>query len=87
MVLNRGHKPYEMVMKGLETASAQRKNPPKIYPNDPCSCGSGKKNIRNAVAKEASNHSQGFRPFLRAGPRFNYIKCYKNHVFPEKQNN
>ncbi|SEU05217.1 plasmid pRiA4b ORF-3 family protein [Lacrimispora sphenoides] len=43
MVLNRGHKPYEMVMKGLETASAQRKNPPKIYPNDPCSCGSGKK--------------------------------------------
>jgi len=43
MVLNRGHKPYEMVMKGLETVSAQRKNPPKIYPNDPCSCGSGKK--------------------------------------------
>ena len=43
MVLNRGHKPYEMVMKGLETVSVQRKNPPKIYPNDPCSCGSGKK--------------------------------------------
>ena len=43
MVLNRGHKPYEMVMKGLETVSVQRKNPSKIYPNDPCSCGSGKK--------------------------------------------
>ncbi len=43
MVLNRGHKPYEMVMKGLETVSVQRKNPTKIYPNDPCSCGSGKK--------------------------------------------
>ncbi|HCD46825.1 MAG TPA: plasmid pRiA4b ORF-3 family protein [Lachnoclostridium sp.] len=43
MVLNRGHKPYEMVMKGLERVSAQRKNPLKIYPNDPCSCGSGKK--------------------------------------------
>lgn len=43
MVLNRGHKPYEMVMKGLETVSVQRKSPPKIYPNDPCSCGSGKK--------------------------------------------
>ncbi|WP_077613251.1 plasmid pRiA4b ORF-3 family protein [Clostridium sp. Marseille-P2415] len=43
MVLNRGHKPYEMVMKGLEEVSAQRKNIQKIYPNDPCPCGSGKK--------------------------------------------
>lgn len=43
MVLNRGHNPYEMAMKGLEVVSTQRKNPEKIYPNDPCSCGSGKK--------------------------------------------
>ena len=43
MVLNRGHKPYEMVMKGLEEVSAQRKVPQKVYPNDPCPCGSGKK--------------------------------------------
>lgn len=43
LVLNRGHKPYEMVMKGLEEMSIQRKNIQKIYPNDPCPCGSGKK--------------------------------------------
>lgn len=43
MVLNRGHKPYEMVMKGLEDVSSQRKNIQKIYPNAPCPCGSGKK--------------------------------------------
>ncbi|MDW2797893.1 plasmid pRiA4b ORF-3 family protein [Clostridium boliviensis] len=43
MVQNRGHKPYEMVMKGLEDVSAQRKNIQKIYPNDACPCGSGKK--------------------------------------------
>ncbi|WP_143321934.1 plasmid pRiA4b ORF-3 family protein [Clostridium sp. HBUAS56010] len=43
MVLNRGHKPYEMVMKGLEEVSSQRKVAQKIYPNDPCPCGSGKK--------------------------------------------
>ncbi len=43
MVLNRGHKPYEMVMKGLEEVSSQRKNIQKVYPNAPCPCGSGKK--------------------------------------------
>lgn len=43
LVLNRGHKPYEMVMKGLEEKSVQRKNIEKVYPNDPCPCGSGKK--------------------------------------------
>lgn len=43
MVLNRGHKPYEMVMKGLEESSVQRRNTQKIYPNSPCTCGSGKK--------------------------------------------
>jgi len=43
MVLNRGHKPYEMVMRGLEEKSVQRKNIEKVYPNDPCPCGSGKK--------------------------------------------
>ncbi len=43
MVLNRGHKPYEMVMKGLEDKSVQRRNAEKVYPNDPCPCGSGKK--------------------------------------------
>lgn len=43
MVLNRGHKPYEMVMKGLEEVSTQRKVAQKIYPNDSCPCGSGKK--------------------------------------------
>ncbi len=43
MVLNRGHKPYEMIMKGLEEKSVQRKNIEKVYPNDPCPCGSGKK--------------------------------------------
>ena len=43
MVLNRGHKPYEMVMKGFEESNAQRKNIQKIYPNDACPCGSGKK--------------------------------------------
>lgn len=43
MVLNRGHKPYEMVMKGLEEVSTQRKVAQKVYPNDSCPCGSGKK--------------------------------------------
>lgn len=43
MILNRGHKPYEMVMKGLDDTSIQRKNIKKIYPNEPCPCGSGKK--------------------------------------------
>nr|WP_314465491.1 plasmid pRiA4b ORF-3 family protein [uncultured Clostridium sp.] len=43
MVLNRGHKPYEMVMRGLDEVSVQRKNIEKIYPNDTCPCGSGKK--------------------------------------------
>jgi hypothetical protein len=43
MVLNRGHKPYEMVMKGFNEVSAQRKNIQKIYPNDACPCKSGKK--------------------------------------------
>ncbi|WP_394524704.1 IS1096 element passenger TnpR family protein [Lacrimispora sp. JR3] len=43
LVLNRGHKPYEMVMKGLEGVSNQRKVAKKIYPNDPCPCGSGRK--------------------------------------------
>lgn len=43
MVLNRGHKPYEMVMKGYNEVSAQRKNIQKIYPNDACPCNSGKK--------------------------------------------
>ncbi|MEY8354408.1 SEC-C metal-binding domain-containing protein [Lachnospiraceae bacterium 54-53] len=43
MVFNRGHKPYEMVMKGLEEVTVQRKNIQKIYPNDSCPCGSGKK--------------------------------------------
>lgn len=43
LVLNRGHKPYEMVMKGLEEVSTQRKTGQKVYPNDPCPCGSGKK--------------------------------------------
>jgi hypothetical protein len=43
MVLNRGHKPYEMVMKGLEETSTQRKVAQKVYPNDQCPCGSGKK--------------------------------------------
>lgn len=43
LVLNRGHKPHEMVMKGLEEVSVQRKNVQKVYPNNPCPCGSGKK--------------------------------------------
>ena len=43
IVLNRGHKPYEMVIKGLEDVSSQRKDIQKIYPNEPCPCGSGKK--------------------------------------------
>ena len=43
MVLNRGHKPFEMVMKGYNEVSAQRKNIQKIYPNDACPCNSGKK--------------------------------------------
>ena len=43
IVLNRGHKPYEMVMRGLDEVSIQRKNIQKIYPNDICPCGSGKK--------------------------------------------
>ncbi len=43
LVLNRGHKPHEMVIKGLEEVSVQRKNVQKIYPNNPCPCGSGKK--------------------------------------------
>lgn len=43
MVLNKGHKPYEMVMKGLEEVSTQRRNIHKVYPNNPCPCGSGKK--------------------------------------------
>ena len=43
MVQNRGHKPYEMVMRGLDEVSIQRKNVQKIYPNDTCPCGSGKK--------------------------------------------
>ena len=43
LVLNRGHKPHEMVVKGLEEMSVQRKNVQKIYPNNPCPCGSGKK--------------------------------------------
>lgn len=43
LVYNRGHQPHEMVMKGLEEVSVQRKNVQKIYPNNPCPCGSGKK--------------------------------------------
>ncbi|MFT4107212.1 MAG: SEC-C metal-binding domain-containing protein [Lacrimispora sp.] len=51
MVLNRGHKPYEMVMRGLEDKSIQRKNIEKVYPNDPCPCGSGKKHKKCCAKK------------------------------------
>lgn len=43
MVLNRGHKPYEMAANRMKPAEPQRKNAKKIYPNDLCPCGSGKK--------------------------------------------
>lgn len=43
MILNRGHKPYEMMAARTEAATPQRKNTKKIYPNEPCPCGSGKK--------------------------------------------
>ena len=43
MVLNRGYTPHELVTNGLETTSGQRVTAAKIYPNDPCPCGSGKK--------------------------------------------
>lgn len=42
-VVNRGHKPHEMILKGLEGGENQRRNGQKIYPNSPCPCGSGKK--------------------------------------------
>lgn len=42
-VVNRGHKPHEMILKGLEEGKNQRRNGRKIYPNSPCPCGSGKK--------------------------------------------
>jgi hypothetical protein len=51
LVLNRGHKPYEMVMKGLEDVSTQRKTGQKIYPNDSCPCGSGKKYKKCCASK------------------------------------
>jgi hypothetical protein len=51
LVLNRGHKPYEMVMKGLEDVSTQRKTGQKIYPNDTCPCGSGKKYKKCCASK------------------------------------
>ncbi len=51
LVLNRGHKPYEMVMKGLEDVSNQRKTGQKIYPNDTCPCGSGKKYKKCCASK------------------------------------
>jgi hypothetical protein len=51
LVLNRGHKPYEMVMKGLEDVSTQRKTGQKIYPNDLCPCGSGKKYKKCCASK------------------------------------
>lgn len=38
MLIHRGHTPEEM-----ELQKAQNKIPKKIYPNDPCPCGSGKK--------------------------------------------
>lgn len=43
MVLNRGYTPYEMVTKGFSRAAESRRNVQKIYPNDLCPCGSGKK--------------------------------------------
>lgn len=43
MVLNRGYQPYEMVINGLEKDVPTQKTGQKIYPNDPCPCGSGRK--------------------------------------------
>lgn len=43
MVLNRGYTPFEMVMRGFDQAKETRRSVQKIYPNDPCPCGSGKK--------------------------------------------
>ena len=43
MVLNRGYTPHELVVNGRETPSGQRVAAAKVYPNDPCPCGSGKK--------------------------------------------
>lgn len=43
MVLNRGYTPHEMVTRGFSQAAEPRRNVQKIYPNDPCPCGSGKK--------------------------------------------
>lgn len=43
MVQNRGYTPYEMVVNGLDRETEQRRNTQKIYPNDPCPCGSGRK--------------------------------------------
>ena len=43
MVLNRGYTPHEMVIRGFSQAAEPRRNVQKIYPNDPCPCGSGKK--------------------------------------------
>ncbi|WP_432765200.1 SEC-C metal-binding domain-containing protein, partial [Hungatella effluvii] len=35
--------PHEMVTRGFSQAAEPRRNVQKIYPNDPCPCGSGKK--------------------------------------------
>ena len=43
MVMNHGYTPHELVRYGFSEAPGQRKNVQKIYPNDPCPCGSGKK--------------------------------------------
>jgi cell division protein FtsL len=43
MVLNRGYTPNEMAVNGLGKAPAPRRIGQKVYPNDPCPCGSGKK--------------------------------------------
>lgn len=43
MVLNRGYTPYEMVTRGFDQEKETRRSVQKIYPNDPCPCGSGKK--------------------------------------------
>ncbi|HIX14636.1 MAG TPA: SEC-C domain-containing protein [Candidatus Hungatella pullicola] len=42
MAVNRGHQPCEMVGKE-ETSSTIKREAAKVYPNDPCPCGSGKK--------------------------------------------
>ena len=48
MVELKGHKPNEMrssgaAIKNPEKVKPQQKSEKKIYPNDPCPCGSGKK--------------------------------------------